>query len=276
MRAAWLGGSDANGRADDLSDIDIIVLCAAGSVEECIASLRQALAAAHPMAIDFRLPMPTWHGFDQGFIQLAGLPESLMIDWMVIEVGRQHPWFEVERHGTPEVLVDKDDLIHAAAADRSALRAAAERRLHEARTKFALFRHLPGKFARRGLPVDAAHFHHALVMRTLVDVLRCVHCPDRFDFGPRYLAEDLPPAVYARLVPLLYPPNAETIDALVTEASTLLEEALAEWSVQASSPPPVPQPSPLVPTPDSLPPLPPSSPSPPPTAIGPARSRRRW
>ena len=234
VRAAWLGGSDANGRADALSDIDILVLCAEGAVEACIASLRGCLAALHPVAIDLRLPMPTWHGFDQGFIQLGGLPESLMVDWLVIEVGRPHPWFEVERHGTPVVLVDRDGLVRPGAADRAALLAAAERRLHEACTKFALFRHLPGKFARRGLPVDAAHFHHALVVRTLVDVLRSVHCPDRFDFGPRYLADDLPAGVYARLMPLLYPAGPDAIEGLVAEASAMLDEAVAEWQARCA------------------------------------------
>lgn len=193
IRAAWLGGSDANGRTDELSDVGLFLVVEPGGVEEAAALLEQNLESLSPIRLRYRLPMPTWHGFHQAFYQLRDAPEHLMVDWLMVERGQPHPWLEVERHGTPRVLFDKDGVTKPAHADRASIDAAVRRRVDELRVKFPMFRHLPGKLAQRALPVDAAYFYSALILRPPEDLLRAVHCPDRFDFGLRYVRDDLPP-----------------------------------------------------------------------------------
>lgn len=228
LRAAALGGSDATGRADNLSDVDLLLFVAPGATEHAAARIDDALRALSPVRLMWRLPMPTWHGFHQAFYQLADAPEHLMVDWVIIEHGTPHPWFEVERHGVMKVLFDKDALIKPAHIDRAAVAAAAQKKLEESRLKFQLFRHMASKLAIRQRPADAAHFYHSLVLRPLVDALRCVHCPDRYDYGFRYLHDDLPKADYEAICRLCYPAGPEAIEACVHEATQLMNHTLAQ------------------------------------------------
>lgn len=229
IRAAWLGGSDANKRADEWSDIDLMVIGAPGKTEAVASAIEMAVERVSPIRIRFRLPMPTWHGFEQAFYQLENAPEDLMIDWLIVEEGKPHPWFEKERHGVGRILFDKVGLVKEQHVDVRACRGAAEKKVKEVRLKFPLYRHLPVKFARRGLPVDAAYFYQALVLRPLVDLLRCLHCVERHDFGFRYLREDLPRDVYGEIERLCWPSGPGEIAGAVERASELFQKALEQW-----------------------------------------------
>lgn len=229
IRAAWLGGSDANGRSDAASDVDLMLIVAKGRTESAAEAVEQAVESISPIRIRLRLPMPTWHGFEQAFYQLQNAPEDVMIDWLIIEEDQRHPWLEAERHGVPRVLFDRAGVVRSVPADLAACRSSAARKVEELRLKFPLFRHLPIKLARRGLPVDAAYFYQNLVLRAVVDMLRCVHCPQRFDFGFRYVRDDLPPQAYQVLQRLSWLSGPDRVEAAVAEAGTLFHEALAQW-----------------------------------------------
>jgi hypothetical protein len=127
------------------------------------------------------------------------------------------------------VLFDKDRMYQPKSADMDALRASAAKKVAEVRVKFAMFRHIAAKCAKRGVPADAAYFYHAITLRCVVDLARCVHCPERFDFGFRYLREDVPRGVYARIERLCYPVDSGAIAGMTEEASGLVEELLKEW-----------------------------------------------
>lgn len=225
--AVWLGGSDATGRADDTSDIDLCVIAEDGCAREMRPALESVIHAVAPIRVKFDLPEPTWHGFQQSFYQLEHAPEWLMVDWIIVERSQHNPWMEIERHGVPRVLFDKAGVIREAHVDHAALRAAADKKIAELRAKFPIFRHLPIKLAHRGLPVDALHFYNNLVLRPLIDLLRAVHCPDRYDFGPRYLKDDLPHH-YADLCRLSLVASVRDYEDHVALASGLFEAALRE------------------------------------------------
>lgn len=235
--AAWLGGSDATGRADEMSDVDLCLVCEDGAAAGLRPVIEAAVAAVAPIRVKFDLPEPTWHGFPQSFYQLQNAPEWLMVDWVIVERSQHNPWLEVERHGRAKVLFDKEGLLRETHADAAALRAAAEKKIAELRVKFPVFRHLPVKMARRGLPVDALHFYNALVLRPLIDLLRAIHCPDRHDFGPRYLKSDLPahPHYYEELCRLSLVRSLEDYEWMVERASRMFEAALREHDAQAKA-----------------------------------------
>lgn len=236
VRAAWLGGSDSTGRTDATSDIDLMVIAAPGRVEEAIAAIDAAIAPVCAVRLRYRLPQPTWHGFEQAFYQFEDAPEWLMLDWLVMEQGGAHPWLEVERHGRALVLFDKDGEMREAHADRGAIDAAVRKKVEDLRVKYRLFRHLAEKMAARGLPADAAYFYQAITLRSVVDLLRAVHCPERHDFGFRYLERDLPRGAYERVCRLCYPASAGAIPVLQREADALIDETLAAWDARRPAP----------------------------------------
>lgn len=191
--AAWLGGSDANGRTDRWSDVDLVAIVEDGAVEETIACCRAAAETVGAIAFELRLPMPTWHGHDQVFWQLDGVPDWCMVDLVVIRRGSTAPRFlEVERHGTPEVLFDRGGFAAPQAFDRVSHGRAVRDRLAALAPRFRLLQHLVRKAAWRGDRPEAADRYMAFTLKPLVELLRIRHCPDRFDFGLRYLRDDLP------------------------------------------------------------------------------------
>lgn len=226
IRAAWLGGSDAFNRADGLSDVDVFILVTRGRVEEAAGHFRRSIERLSPLSRELRMPMPSWHGCHQAFYQLQRAPEHLMVDWLAVEQGQTHEWSHVERHGTPEIWFDKDGDIRPTHIDEGANRDAVERRIADLEIRFGLFRHLAAKQAARGLPTDGASFYHNHVLRPLVDLLRCVHCPERHDYGLRYLRDDLPPDVYERVCGLCYPAGVDELPRLVSEATGLFQRTL--------------------------------------------------
>ncbi|MBS0191917.1 MAG: nucleotidyltransferase domain-containing protein [Phycisphaerales bacterium] len=228
--AAWLGGSDATGRADEKSDIDLCVIAEDGSAAELRSVIETALEAVVPIRLKYDLPAPTWHGFMQSFYQLENAPEWLMVDWVLVERSQRNPWLEVERHGSPRILFDKIGIIKPVHANVEALGIAAAAKVREVAVKFPMFRHLPVKLVERGLPVDAASFYQGLVLRPLVDLLRCLYCPERHDFGFRYLKADLPPEIYSEVEGLSYFATPDDILRHVQTASRLFDAALTTWN----------------------------------------------
>ncbi len=229
FRSAWLGGSDAMGRADSLSDIDLVCFIPAGGAEDGFGHIERVLGDLALIEDQWRLPSPTWHGGEQTFYQLRGCPDYGLLDVVLTTHAPGFEFFVKERHGTPVVLFDHDGLIEPTTLDRAAHDKRRRQRVEVARGKFALLSHLAGKEARRGRPIDALQFYMELVVHPLVDVLRGVHCPDRFDYNLRYLRDDLPALVCDEFERLVYPSSHEQIAGCTQRASVMMREALRQW-----------------------------------------------
>ncbi|MFL6226407.1 MAG: hypothetical protein ACJ75K_27245 [Actinomycetes bacterium] len=76
VNAAWLGGSDAFGHSDELSDVDLQVDVDDGHVAATFGAVEAALAAASPIRYRMVMPMPTWHGHAQRFYRLRDTAET--------------------------------------------------------------------------------------------------------------------------------------------------------------------------------------------------------
>ena len=234
VRAAWLAGSDATGRTDAWSDVDLMVVVEDERVEDCFAALRGALVALSPIAHAYRLPRPTWHGHDQEFLSLRNADPAHFVDVLVMKRSATDFLLEPERHGTPLTLFDRDGIVMPAPLDRAKLAARMARRLKEIRETFFLFQTLVTRAVRRGHPADAAMSYLALTLRPLVELLRMRHCPDRFDFGLRYLDRDLPPEVRREVEAIALPGTPERVEACRARAEALFAENLrtfdaGEW-----------------------------------------------
>ncbi len=231
-------GSDATGRTDEHSDLDLAVVVRDGTAEEVLAAARTAVEALAPVRAAFRVPEPAWHGFSQVFLALEGWPEGLMLDLAVIpeSIPPEKRFLERERHGVAEILHDPDGQLAPRELDRDAHRDQARAALEALRTRAALFGHMPAKAVVRGHLVEAAAFHQSFVVTPLVQLLRLRHCLERFDYGPRYLDRDLPEDARVVVERVALAGSAADLARAIEEGRAALAAELAahdrgDWSI---------------------------------------------
>jgi hypothetical protein len=234
VRALWLGGSDATGRTDAYSDIDIQALVTDDAVESVFAAAAGALATLSPIDRQYRLPEPTWHGHSQAFYRLQNAPAWLLVDLVVLKTSSPaHGRFlEVERHGRQQLLFDREDLVRPAPFDRAAHESAMRERLQHLAARFDLFHIFVDKAIWRGGVMDAVDTYQALTIRSLVELLRLHYCPDRYDFGLRYLDRDLPPDIQRQLEALMFCRDLAQLQEHQAAAVALFQSTLAELRAQ--------------------------------------------
>jgi predicted nucleotidyltransferase len=195
-RGAWLGGSDATGRTDALSDVDLVVVARDEDVRPVFERIERDLDAFSGIDLKLELPRPTWHGHDQTFFRLKSTPPECFIDLVVMtQSAPEHTRFlEPERHGKAEILFDLDGWIRPARFDRDAHLQKMRSKFEFLKLRVAMFQPLITKALARGIPEEAAYFYVTMCLTQVVEALRMLHCPDRYDYGFRYLKDDLPPA----------------------------------------------------------------------------------
>lgn len=224
-RGAWLGGSDATGRTDALSDIDLVVLARDEDVRAVFDRIERDLDAFAGIDLKLELPRPTWHGHDQTFYRLRNTPPECFIDLVVMKQSApEHTRFlEPERHGRAEILFDLDGWIRPVPFDRAA-------HLDKMRSKFELlklrvpmFQPIITKALARGIPEEAAYFYTTMCLTQVVEALRMLHCPDRFDYGFRYLQDDLPAAAREAVQRLCFYGSPDALALRHREAVALFE-----------------------------------------------------
>ncbi|NNE43151.1 MAG: nucleotidyltransferase domain-containing protein [Gemmatimonadetes bacterium] len=242
VRAAYLGGSDATGRTDEWSDVDVVALVEDDRTEESFRVVRDALTALSPIAHSYRMPEPTFHGGSQEFYRLRDADPCHIVDYVAMRLSQEDRLLEPERHGTPHVLFDRDGLLRPTPLDRAALNAKMRARLEEMRSVFYVFQSLSTKAVHRGHPGEAVVRLQQMTLKPLVDLLRIRYCPDRWDFGFRYLDRDLPDAVRRDFEALLLPRNLDQVEEHRARAEAMFTENLraldaGEWSLPDRSGP---------------------------------------
>lgn len=238
--AAALGGSDATGRTDQHSDIDLQVIAEDERVEDVFALARAALEGLGPIELSFRLPEPAWHGLSQEFLRLRDSDPNHILDLAVIK--RSKPpterLLERERHGESQVLFDRGDFLLTRDLDWPEHIRKVEEHLESLRSRTELFQPMVSRAVARGHRAEAATMYQALTLKPLVELLRIRHCPERHDYGFRYLDRDLPEEARALIERLSYPHDAATLECFRLEAMRRFRGELAghdagEWRVAA-------------------------------------------
>ncbi len=207
--AAFLGGADASGRVDGWSDVDLVVIAEEGRGEATLGMIRAGVAAMGALVLDFRLPEPTWHGMRQAFLRPAGAPEWLMVDVCVAERSSPPRLTERERHGEPVVWFDPEGLIRVTELDGDEHAEKVRAEVEKARHMIGLAGPLVRKTLARGHVGEAVSVYQRMVLASLVAMVRAEHCPERYDFGLRYLDRDVPGGVRERLERLALPVGVE-------------------------------------------------------------------
>lgn len=237
VQAAAVGGSEATGRTDAFSDVDLMVYADDDAVEEVFAAAERALGALSPIELVFRMPQTPWPGLEQAFYRLRDAGPHLLVDLSVIRMSTPTSgrFLERERHGTPRVLFDDGGVLAPAPIDRESHNAKIAARLAELRIRFPLFQTLVTRAIERGQGVDAMHFYMGFTLRPLIDLLRIAHCPDRFDFGPRYLRYDLPAEAAAAVEELSFVPDLAALRDRQRRAEAIFEQTLRDLDRRAAA-----------------------------------------
>lgn len=236
--ALWLGGSFATGRTDEWSDIDVQAVVEDDRVDDTFDRVHAALEALSPIERRHRFAEPMWHGHSQEVLSLRDADPCHFLDFVVMKRSSGDRLLEPERHGNAEVLFDKERILEPAPLDRAAHAAKMRRRFPELRELFFLLQNLVTKSVRRGIVPDAVHFYQGYTVRPLVELLRMRHCPDRYDFGVRYLDRDLPDPLRREIADLVLPRSLAEVEQKRARAEALFRETLAaldrgEWSLPA-------------------------------------------
>lgn len=231
VHAAWLGGSDAFGAADDLSDVDLCVGVSDGASDAVLDAIEAALLTLSPIRARFDVPQPSWHGHAQRFYRLEDAPETLLLDVAAMERSSAGMRFdEREQHGEPVVLFDRLGIVRSRPLDVARNEELLRARRDVLLRREVIFGGFPLKEAARGRSLDALGFYHSMLLQPLVEALRMRWCPERFSFGLRYLDRDLPADVVARLRELAFVRDLDDLREKAPIARAWLAEELARPS----------------------------------------------
>ena len=224
--AGWESGSVAFDREDAYSDIDLNLLlddgCATDAVFDVVATALESVS-----------PVVGSHSSPPGrYFTLRDVGDYLLVDVCLYRRAEVAERLDAARHGKVKPLFDKGDWLKTDAdAVRAAQVAARAQRLAEHRAWFTTSQGFVRKAIRRDRDIDGLASYWAYTAQPLVELLRMQHCPARWDFGMRYLEQDVPAAVYAELRDVLFVGDPEELPlkhaAAVAWAERLLNE-LAE------------------------------------------------
>ena len=192
VRALWMMGSIAFDRLDELSDIDLVLDVRPDDISVAWDVIENTLESLAPLDYRHAMPQPTWHGHEQRFFHLVDTPQHLLIDAVIMKSGHGPRFDEIERHGTPSVLFDKDGIVVTTHVDPDEIRSTIRSRIASIKSLLPLAYSLVGKEIERGRPFDAFGFYQRFVVDNLVALARMKHDPNRHDYGFRYLGFDLP------------------------------------------------------------------------------------
>jgi len=235
VRAAWLGGSDASGRTDRFSDIDLQAIVEDDRVEQVLARIHEGLERLSPIELRYRFPEPMWHGHSQELLRLRGADPNHFLDLVIMKRGTPGRLLEPERHGSALVLFDHDGLLVAETLDRAAHLARMEKRLADLRMQFPLYQPLVTRGIHRRQPAESAYLYQVATLKLLVELLRMRFCPARYDYGLRYLDRDLPPEWRRKIERLAFPASPAALLACQAQAAADFEDQIAaldrgEWT----------------------------------------------
>ncbi len=206
--AVWVGGSAATGGWDEHSDLDVDGLCTPGTVHRVYERmLARARADFEPPDV-WELPVATYPDGRQCFLNLDARPGLLaeptrIIDLHLSDLSDAHRFVDVRRHGRPIVLHDPEGLVQLREEDGDLQADQIAEAVDQVRQRRATGEWLVNRAIRRGHVAEAVDLYLRFALAPVVRLLRVQHCPWRHDYGLRYLREDLPADIAARLETLV-------------------------------------------------------------------------
>jgi hypothetical protein len=238
VEALFEGGATARGRADEYSDIDLMVVAPLERAGRLFARTEEALADIAPITHVWNVEPPGFPDMAQRFYFLADAPRFFALDCSVLSPAAAATFLERERHGEPIVRLDRRGSIKTRSVDKAALARRLGHRLSQVRGMVPVYAMLVDKELARGHPLEALGFYQVLV-KVLIELLGMQHRPERFDFAWRYVERELPEDAQALIARHAYIGGADALASSrlsIVRAINALLAALAEPAPTASGP----------------------------------------
>lgn len=204
VNAVWEGGAVAFSRADQWSDIDLVIDAADGRCDDVWPVIDAALAGISPVETCFKIPAAPLGLHSQRFYRLRDAGPYLLVDIGVFPASAKDKLLDPATHGTAIVHFDRTGATRVTPTPPADRATEIARRLEQLRVTVPLFQSLVLKEINRGNDIEAVAFYLSWSVRPLVELLRIKHCPQRYQFHTRYVHYDLPAAVVARLRPFFF------------------------------------------------------------------------
>jgi diadenosine tetraphosphate (Ap4A) HIT family hydrolase len=224
----WEGGSAANQRADDLSDLDGVIISKDNEIAKTFTILEETLNRVSQITHQWNVPEPTWHGHSQRFYFIKDAHECFLVDIVVMKESSENSFLEVERHGTPLIQFDKKGLLKESHCDPSVYEKKLRNRLKNLKESFPIFGALVKKEILRQRPVDAHSFYIKGLLTYLVEIWGIKYRPYQHDFGFRYTHWNFPEEEYEILKRLCYPFDTEELETYMLEVQELFDLTVKE------------------------------------------------
>lgn len=224
--AMWEAGSAANKAKDHFSDIDLIVI-AEKNAEQFFEEIETRLQKISSITHRYIESKSFWPGCFQRIYFFKDSPQHFFLDLAIIAKESKaliSEFLEIEKHGTPVVLFDKEGLVVTKNMDPLTLNEKHRMRVAEIDGFFPVYLTLVQKEIARGKSIDAFAFYMGGVIRPLVELLGIIHRPFRFDFGLRYLHTVFPEKERELIHNLIYVHHLDDLKEKIVVAEKFFKE----------------------------------------------------
>lgn len=226
--AAWEAGSAAFGRADAYSDLDIGVLARGGAIDAVWEAIERGLDDVGGFSIRWQNPAHIFKGMTQRVYRPTRGGRWLQLDVGVFREDAEDLYLQPQRHGRATILFDRTPTQRTASAtfDEAAHRQKMHEALHQEVMRWNLYRAFVEKELARGRTIDAFEFYIAFAIRPVLTVLGMLHRPDRFDYGFRYVKEELPAETVKTVERLCYIASPSELPSRLPGARSVFNESV--------------------------------------------------
>ena len=163
VRAIGEGGAAARGRADQFSDLDLVIVALLEDADELFSQIESTIRTVAPITHVWRVDPPGFPEMAQRFYFVEGAPRYFAIDCSIVSKAGLAPFLERERHGTFVAWSDPEHLLAPRRADRAALAKRREQRLQQLRGAIPVYSMLVEKELARGHSLEALGFYQAML-----------------------------------------------------------------------------------------------------------------
>ena len=221
--AVWEAGSQATGRVDAYSDLDLLIITQDEEVEKTLQKTYEFLKKHLSIRHYIRAPEPTWHGFSQFFV-IPDDQDLFYFDLSFTKVSQPDKFTDVERHGKATIWFEKTPLYSPTSFENEEKEKMLVRIKQSALLYAPIIERETRKACKRDSFMDAMSMYHTYLTRFLVPFINLLYRPNKADFGVRYLKNDIPHDVYQKNSTLFIAPSCNVISEKITEAVRWYEE----------------------------------------------------